>query len=275
MSTELIDQDVLNVDVIAPPLPLTLVDGEFLSSLKLVEKQIAELKVVDQASAQLAASLTSRLTTAGTKLEKARVDLKAPFLAIERKIDATAALPRERIEAAKKTLKMALVKYDEALQEAARKAEQARQAELARLEKIRQAEEAEAKKKADELAAQAAKAAAAQAAKETVDDFDFTDDAPPAPPPKTETEKQIEAVKFAPAPIVSKPIGIRYKTKLIFEIQNPHALPSAFQIVTADETKIRQTYCVGWKETDPIPELPGVKFTTSREVDSTGRGRAI
>lgn len=149
MSTEL---EVLDVEVTPLPMPLRLAQPAFLTALKDCETQIATLKIADAASAQLAATLNGRLTTAGKMLEETRVRLTAPVLAQQRAIMEAAKVPAARIAKAKATLQQALTAYDQEQQRKAREAEEARQAELRRLEALRLAEERAAQAKAAELA---------------------------------------------------------------------------------------------------------------------------
>ncbi len=260
--------DQLQVPVVAPPLPLILADSAFLSTLANVEQQVATLKIVDAQSSQQAADLLTRLTAAGKKLDATRAELKRPFREIAEKIDAAAREPAARIEQAKTTLKTASTAFELEQQRIASEAEKKRQAELARLEKIRLAEEAEAKRKADEIARQLAEANAKQNA--PVMEIQF-DDVPEEPAPKTETEKAIEAVKFAPAPVAAKPTGVRYKVTLKAVVEDVNKLPDCFVTKIANLRGIQSTFCAGWKEGQPLPVLAGVRFEIERTTESTGR----
>ncbi len=275
MSTDPIIPDLL-VPVTPPVLPLTLVKTGFLTTLSTVEKQVAELKITDAATAQLAANLQVRLTGAGKQLEAARVECKRPFLEIERKIDEAAKAPAARIDAAKKKLQHAQIQFDLDQRKIAAEAEEKRLAELKRLEEKRAAEEREAQRKAAEIAAEqkhaadAAKAAGAEPEMEV----DFGDDGPatpPPPPPKTETELEIERVKFAPSPAAAKPTGIAFKTRLRAIVEDVNKLPDHFVTKTPKDAAIYSTFCTGWKEGAPIPECPGVRFEIDRQAVSTGK----
>ena len=263
--------EVLDVEVTPLPSPLRLAQPAFLSSLKECETQIAALKITDATSAQLAATLQARLTTAGKMLEDTRARLKAPVLAQGKAIDEAARAPAARIAAAKQSLSAAQIAYAEEQQRIARKLEADRQAELARLERVRQIEEFAAKKKADELAKQLAEAAAKSKAPTLEID---EDDAPPAvvePPPKTETEKQIEAIQHTPVVAAPKPAGVSYRVVLIHKVESVAKLPEPFVIRSANDAALRATYCAGWREGEPLPVVPGVVFTVQKTVVSTGR----
>ncbi len=263
--------DQLQVPVTAPASPLILADSAFLSTLAQVEQQVAALKIVDAQSAQHGADLLTRLTMAGKKLDATRAELKRPFREIAERIDAAAREPASRIEQAKTTIKAASTAFELEQQRIAREAEQKRQAELARLEKIRLAEEAEAKRKADELAKQLAELAAkSKMPPSQVLEMEF-DDLPSEPAPKTETEKAIEAVKFAPAPVAAKPTGVRYKVTLKAVVIDVNKLPDCFVTKLANLRAIQSTFCAGWKDGQALPVLEGCRFEIDRTTESTGR----
>ncbi len=264
--------DTITLPAITPNAPLVLADASFLSTLASVEKQATSLVITDAQSAQAAADLQTRLTMAGKRLEAARESLKRPFIEKGREIDAAAREPAARIEKAKSVLKSALTAYDVEQERIAREAEQKRQAELARLEKIRLDEEAEAKRKGLELVRQLAEAAAKAKTPPPVMEMEF-DDAPMEPPPKTETEKAIEAVKYAPAVVAQKPSGIRYKVTLKPVVVDVNKLPDMFVTKIANLRGIISTFCAGWKDGQPLPVLDGVKFEIDRTTESTGRAQ--
>jgi len=275
----------LILPAITPALPLVLADRKFLTTLTTVEQQVAALKVTDASTQQLAADLQIRLTAAGGALEKERKAIKQPFLDKCTEIDAAARPVTLRIDTAKAVLKKALTDF--ALEQAriAAKAEADRQAELRRLEALRVAEERARQEKAAELARQAALAQAerervAEAARIAglpapvvlmdVED-DCPDDAPLEPAPKTETEKAIEAVKYAAPVVVAKPVGITMRTRLVLRVVDVAKVPDVFVVRTANEKAINATYCTGWKKGQPLPVVPGCEFTVDETAVSTGR----
>lgn len=253
-----------------PPAPHVLADTAFLSTLATVEHQVAELHVTDATTAQLAAELQSRLTSAGNQLEKARKALKQPFIDAGRAIDAAALAPANRIDAAKATLKAELAAYDAEQRRKAEEAERERQRKLRELEAQRQ-REAEAQRKKEEEAAEVARKAAEASKVEVVE---IEDDEPAAPPPvvKTETEKAIDALKYAPVVAAPAPVGITYRTTLTVTVIDLNALPDMFIEKTPRLQAIKATFVTGWREGSPLPECPGVKFELKREPVSTGRG---
>ncbi len=257
----------LEVVLTLPPAPLVLASAGFLSTLSQVEQEIAAMAVTDGPSAQAAANTQTRLTQAGSTLEKQRKALKEPFLEAGRAIDAAAQAPAARIEAAKGKVKRLLADYDAAERAKAALAEKARLAEIARLQKIAADEAAEEKRKTDAIAAElAAKAVSAPAAEEW-------DAAPeePAPVQKTETEKRIEALVHAPAVVAPRPAGVTMKVTLVATVIDPNKLPDVFVERVPKTDAIRKLYCVGWKDGQAIPVLDGVKFEVSRVPVSTGR----
>lgn len=259
----------LQVPITLPPAPHVLADTSFLKTLSLVEKQVDELRVTDAVTAQSAADLTTRLTSAGNQLEKARKALKQPFIEAGRAIDVAAEAPARRIDEAKRKLKDSLSAYHEEQRRIAEEEERKRQAELRRLEELRRKEEEAERKRQAEIDEAARKAA--QTAQVEIVDID--DDTPLPPPVKTEVQKQIEAISYAPAVAPAKPVGLTYRTTLTFTVENVNKLPDVFVEKTAKIAAIRATFCNGWKEGEPLPVLDGVKFEVKRDVMSTGRAK--
>jgi hypothetical protein len=138
--------EAITLAAITPANPLVLVDAGFISTLVSVETAVAALKITDAPSAQQAADLQIRLTTAGRKLEEARKTLKQPFIDKGNEIDAAARIPQQRITAAKDALKKRLTDFEAEQAKAAEEAEHARLKELDRLEQLRRKEEAEAQR---------------------------------------------------------------------------------------------------------------------------------
>ena len=279
----------LAVEVVAPAAPYILASPGFMSTLATVERTVDALKIADLQSAQAAVDLQARLTLAGNSLEKQRKALKQPFIEAGKKIDDAAKAPSERIENAKRKLKNMITAFEESeLQRVAE--EQRKQAEeLARLETQRQKEEKEkadqARKDAEEAlkaqmqAQEQAKAVAdaAVAAGVQVEALDFEEPVPEGPVLplgeviKTETELKIEAIRYTPPAEVAKPTGIRYKVTLVPIVEDVNKVPDMFVTRTANLTAIRATFCQGWSDGSPIPELAGVRFEVKKDAQTTGR----
>lgn len=270
----------ITIPPILPAQGVILADANFVSTLAKVEMEVAHLKVSDAQSAQQASDLQQRLTTAGKKMLASKKVAKSGFQSKIDEIEALAKKVDARIEAAKDHLKGLLTAWDQEQQRIAREAEIARQKELARLEAIRVQEEAETRRKAEEvarLAAEAATKAEAEAEKarvaglpppEVMEFIDFPDD---TPPPKTATEIAIEQVRHAPAVVVQRPMGTRFKVRLIHRVESVAALPEPFIVKTANDAAIRATFCAGWKDGEPLPVCSGVRFEVDRQPESTGR----
>ncbi len=268
----------ITVEIVAPEMPLVLADATFLSTLKTVDAQVVALKITDAQSNQHAADLLQRLTAARNKLNESRLALKRRFDPVLEKIDQTARGPTARIDALKKMLSDAQIAWGKHQKQLADEAEKKRQDDIARLEKLRAEEEAATKRVADEAAKKAADAAALIAANPPAMDVDFGDDdlvdespvAQPAPQ-KTEIQKQLEAVRHAPAVVPVKAAGVRTVTTLVPVVIDVNRLPDMFVDKTAKIKAIMSTFCSGWKEGQPLPVLDGVRFDIKTEVQSTGR----
>lgn len=266
-----------------PPAPYVLADPAFTATLADCEKRISELKITTPASAQIAADLQVRLTRAGKELEAKRAELLRPALDWQALINSTARPVATRIDAAKKVLSDGLSDFKIEQDRIAAEAERARQSEIARLERIRLAEEKEAKRKSDEIAQQLATMEAARLAKlseqQKKDEADlaFPDELIPeqelSPPEKTETEKMLEAVKFAPAVAVAAPSGVSFKETLVIDTIDVAKLPDIFVTRVAKEAAIRASFCTGWASGQALPECAGVTFRIDRKTVSTGRAK--
>ncbi len=137
-------------------------------------------------------------------------------------------------------------------------------ADKGRLEEMRLNEERDAQEKADKLAKEiATRPAPAQPV--------WDDDEPVAPPQPTATEVAIAAVKFAPAPVVAKPVGVRFRVSLVPVVVDARLLPEHFVERLPKMAAIKSTFCSGYKEGDPLPACPGVEFRVDKTVESTGR----
>jgi hypothetical protein len=262
------DPQPLHVEVLLPPAPYALATAGFLATLAQVEAEIAAMAVTDAASAQVAANVQSRLTSAGTTLEKQRKALKQPFIDAGKAIDQAADAPAKRIEAAKSEVKRLLTNYDAEQRRLAAEAEARRVAEIKRLEDIARLEREAEQKKADELAKAAA--AATQAAGPVAEEWG-EEPAPVVVAPKSETEKKIEALHYAPPVVVVRPAGVTMRVTLTATVVDASKLPDVFVDRVPKLAAIRATFCNSWKEGQAMPVLEGVRFEVSRVPVSTGR----
>lgn len=251
---------------------MELMPGSFMQDLELAETRVASLSIKDAATAQEAADIQRTLTKAKVALEKGRTDLKGPLLTLGRAIDAAAAAPAARLETMTRTLKTRQVAYDDEQRRIAAEQEKKRQAEIKRLEEERQAKLKELQAKADAEAAENRRIAeelAKKAVTPAADDLDLADETPP-PIEKTETQKAIEAIKYAPlpiaaAPVQAKPAGLTFRTTLKMTVVDVNALPDTFVTKTPNLLALRAVYTSPWREGQAIPECPGVKFEIDRQ----------
>jgi hypothetical protein len=243
-----------------PSTPQVLVDDSFVRDLLSAKDLVAELTISTDTHQQLSAKLLNDLTKAGSKLEQARQQLKAPFIEYGRKIDAAAATVAQQIAQVKSDLGGKMRAYQHQQEELAREAERKRVAELKRLEDQRRAEEAERQRLADEEAARIRAAAPKIKAVE----FDLPSEEP------TPTEQKIAQVQAAPAIVAPKPQGVRYDVTLKFEVHDVRDLPAEYVLPTPNMPKIRGL-TAGWKEGQPLPVVPGVRFYEDRQFRGTGR----
>lgn len=253
----------LHVAVVLPPAPYALATSGFLATLAQVEADIASIKITDTETAQQAATIQSRLTTAGTTLERQRKALKQPFIDAGKAIDDAARSPADRIEAAKTAVKQKLAAYDAEQRRLAQEAEAKRQEELRKLREKQEREAAEARRKQAEADAKAAGLAAVSA----VPVMEL-DDEPSAP---TATEAAIAALETAPAVVAPKPAGVSFRVLLVATVTDVEKLEPRFVTKTANMAAIRAAHCAGFKDGDPLPVCAGVKFEVSRTPVSTGR----
>lgn len=263
--------ETIDVELVPLPAPLRLATTGFITGLKEVEARIATLKIVDQETAQEAADLLVRLTAAGKVLEETRVRLTQPVLEQQRKINALAKAPQDRIDRAKRALQIAATAYDNEQRRISEAAEAARKKELLRLQLIKLEEDKAARLKAQKLAEEAEAAAALRAEQNRPAPAIFMDFGEEEAPQKTETEKAIEAVQFAPAVVAPKPAGIAFRTVLVPTVTDVKALPDLFVTRVPNIAALRATFCNGYKEGEPLPECAGVRFEIIKSPVSTGR----
>ncbi len=270
-------------EIARPNHSLILADNKFLSTLRTVEATVAGLKITDAQSAQQAADLLQRLTSAGTTLEKSRTMLKAPYLALMKQIDEAARAPQARIDVAKRSLSQAQTAFAQEQTRIAREAEQKRLADIAALEAKLAKERKDAADKAaliaeqvrkeqEQKAAEAEKARIAGIVPVEEENWDLPAEPVPEVVQKTETEKQIEAIRHAPAPVVAKPSGIREVVTLYPHLVDIDQVPDCFVQKTLRLAQIQSVYCKGFKDGDKIPVVSGIRFEVQRTTQSTGRG---
>lgn len=288
-----------------PAGPLVVADESFMAKLGDYEALISGFKIADAEQAKTLANAQTFLTKSGTSLESEREKHVKPFLAAQRQINSAVEAVQVRINLAKNTAKQKLGAWNQAQIELAAAAEKKRLAEEADKERIRQAEIARLQKIADEEARVAKERAdaiererlaqekllleqqeTARKAAATQDlDLDSID-APHLPipgpqplrpdydeifpPEKTEAQKQLDALKYAPAvkaaPIVAPRIqGVSFRSWVEIVSVDVNQLPESLVIKTADTKAIRAAYISGWRDGQPLPVCPGCVFTIKKE----------
>lgn len=274
-----------------PPAESVLVDTAWVNALTAIEERVAAHKITDGASAQVAADLQRRVTTAKKDLDAARKAIKEPFLEASRAVDEAARGPMSRIDTLLVSLKTSITVFTDAEAERVRQAELDRQREIRRLEREAQLERDRIAAEAERVAKVAREAAAAaeverkrveaenekaRAAGEKVPlDLGLDDDEPalppepPPPPQKSDAEIRLEQARHAPVPVAAKILGSAMRVTLEVQEVDVAQLPDPFVIKSANFAEIRRVYCVGYKENDPMPEVPGVTFSVRKQPVST------
>jgi hypothetical protein len=259
--------------------PVVLLEATTMQQIADLEARIAGLKIVDAASAQEGANLKLTVARLDKQIEDARVAVKKPFLDMERAIDLAAKKPAARLSAMRSTVQTELNAYL-AEQERIREAEERRRREeAARIErlrveaeeKLRREQEAEARRVAEEskrIADEEARLAAAASDDMPVEIAEEDDeDLPPAPPSEAErtlAALNVQAATLAKAPVATvKPAGLRRCPVLLYDLEAIHRVPDELlRPRELDVGKVRALYVTGWKEGDPLPVVPGLKFRT-------------
>lgn len=142
----------ITLEVVPVKGPHVIANNSFVATLTRVERELALLMVDDAQSAQFAADLKQRLTTAGRELEETRNRILAPYRAETERINTAAKPVAARIEAAKAKLNGQIMAFAESERKRLADLERKRLDELAALERQQQAEQAEANRKAKEIA---------------------------------------------------------------------------------------------------------------------------
>lgn len=236
---------------------IVLADSDFLTHLADVELQAGMLEVTDVQAEQDAANMLNELTKAAKAIEQKRIELTAPFLAMQRQIKEAADKAQTRISTIKETISRKSIDFRTAEEAKARKAEAERQAAIARQEAERRRIEEEARRKAEEDR----KANEAREAAGKPIELSF-EAAPPPPAP---------VVVPPPVRAAPKPVGSRYVTYLMFDVKDAKQLPPQFQLVTPNHGAIRSVFVTGWREGAPLPTCQGVTFWTEKRMQGSGR----
>lgn len=233
----------LSIAVQLPQSPLVLLKGEIIARVDDLVATAAVMSVTDAESAQAAAGYMRQATALAKEIESARTDANAPALALQRAINAAVKAPAERLDAAKRDLQKKVGEYQ------------------AEHDRIRRQREADLKREQDRIAAEQKKAAEEQRLRE---EAAFLAGQPPPPPPAPVAPVVVAA---APHPVVAPKIaGVRMRSALVFEVVDVAKLPEALTVRLPDSAKIRAQFCLLWREGDPIPEVPGLRFAVDRKA---------
>lgn len=241
-----------------PATPLLVVPGETVALVAKLTKAGNSVAIIDAATADAAGKLLVELTAIDKLIEARRVEVKAPFLDLGRKIDDAVKPHAQSINVATSKLRTALANWQRQEEKRVADEERARQAELARLEQER--------KDAEQKAAAAQTQAAAG---DDLAEFDIV--AADIQQARVE-EAQANLASARQIVTAAKPAGVTYRTTLKAELSDMNKLPPKYVLFSPNMELVRANHCVGWKEGDPIPVVGGIKFTVEKTtVVSTRR----
>lgn len=253
-----------SLEVVAelPLSPILVIPSDTLALVDTFRHAASQLAITSAQNAEQAATLLRQITDTANALESRRKEVKQPFLDAERKIDGVCKVPAATLDAARVALRGKLAAWQAEQERKAREEERRRQEELARLEKERREAEERARQ------AQAAAHAAAHAADST-DEFGV--DSMLAEQQTAQLAQRQAALAIARTEMPAKPAGITYRTTLRAEVVDVRLLPSHLVTVTPNEAAIRAQFCTGYKEGQPVPVQPGIKFTVEKLPVMTSR----
>lgn len=206
-----------------------------------------------------------------SRWEEQRKELKAPILDAGKKIDAMFAPAKERLDAAEKTIKAAMIKYENeqrrAREEEQRKADEIARKERERIEAEARKAEAEAKAKAAEIERQAAEARAKgdaeQAAKLAAKAEAVIYNAEAKAHDLSLRASTVVAQQVA-TPEPPKIKGYSTRTEWYAVVIDFNALPNEYKIVSVNDDALKAIA----KATQGAITIPGVEFK-SRTVSSS------
>ena len=249
MSTPVVNESFTTADlaIVPPPQasPIVLLKGDVVARIEDIAATAEVMSVTDAESAQAAADFMRRATALGKEIESARTEANAPALALQRAINAAVKEPAAKLDAAKRTLQRKVGEWQAEQDRIRREAEALRLKELARIE-------AENRKAAEEQRRREEEAREANL---------------PPPPPMPAPVAQ-EVVLPAVPLVAPKIAGVRMRSTLVFDVVDSTQLPESLTVRTPDHAKIRAQFCALWREGDPIPDVPGLRFTVDRKAVS-------
>ena len=244
MSTPAANADLA---IVPPPQasPIVLLKGDVVARIEDIAATAEVMSVTDAESAQAAADFMRRATSLGKEIEAARTEANAPALALQRAINAAVKEPAAKLDAAKRTLQRQVGEWQAEQDRKRREMEVLRLKELARIEAEKRRAEEEQRRREEE-------------AREA-------NLPPPAPMPAPVAQE----IVIPAVPLVAPKIaGVRMRSTLVFEIVDASQLPESLTVRTPDSAKIRAQFCQLWREGDPIPDVPGLRFSVDRKAVS-------
>jgi len=249
MSTPVVKESFTTADlaIVPPPQasPIVLLKGDVVARIDDIAATAEVMSVTDAESAQAAADFMRRATALGKEIESARTEANAPALALQRAINAAVKEPAAKLDAAKRTLQRKVGEWQAEQDRKRRETEVLRLKELARIEAEKRKAEDEQRRREEE-------------AREA--------NLPPPPPMPAPVAQE---VVLPAVPLVAQKIaGVRMRSTLTFEIVDASQLPEALTMRLPDAAKIRAQFCTLWREGDPIPDVPGLRFTVDRKAVS-------
>ena len=249
MSTPAVKESFTTADlaIVPPPQasPIVLLKGDVVARIEDIAATAEVMSVTDAESAQAAADFMRSATALGKEIESARTEANAPALALQRAINAAVKEPAAKLDAAKRTLQRKVGEWQAEQDRKRRETEVLRLKELARIEaEKRKAEDEQRRREEEALEANL-----------------------PPPPPMPATVAQ-EVVLPAVPLVAPKIAGVRMRSTLVFEVVDSTQLPEALTVRLPDSAKIRAQFCQFWREGDPIPDVPGLRFSVDRKAVS-------
>ena len=231
MSTPTANADLA---IVPPPQasPIVLLKGDVVARIDDIAATAEVMSVTDAESAQAAADFMRSATALGKEIESARTEANAPALALQRAINSAVKEPAAKLDAAKRTLQRKVGEWQ--------------------AEQDRKRREAEKRKAEDEQRRREEEAREANL--------------PPSPPIPAPVAQE---VVLPAVPLVAPKIaGVRMRSTLVFEVVDAAQLPEALTVRLPDHAKIRAQFCQLWREGDPIPDVPGLRFSVDRKAVS-------
>lgn len=216
------------------PGEVVVIRGDVMAKVEQLRAKAGAMLVKDDESNTQAAMLLQEVTVLASDIEKARKKIKEPFLNAGREIDAAAKKATNPMDSAKGLLKGQMSDY------------------------AKQQAEAERKRQQEEAASCCTGDAGGGATSEGGDDDVFVDldfDEPEAEPPAK----------------VAKPAlaGVSIRKRIYPIVEDFAKIPDALKVL--NEQLVKQQYCQGWKDGDPLPEVDGLRFEVDIQPVASGK----